>query len=255
MCSQGRHFKLPGHEIHICRRLRVKSTSQQATNIAASFLSPTSPPASETTGDEERHGTGEIPPTPPPTLSSGSTRQSSLLSTTFFSFLCLSQIFLPVAIIILQWNSENVLFQDFIAGDWPFYSFDRAESPPECQWAISKADSNFDELFWLQFSTCEQRARFKARFTLGREMAKLHHHNLHILLMSSFNMLLPPHDDLIVAGRSTESPTLRPRSSTDAAPTVDLATSTSAHVSPRIPSGAVAGGGQVTSEASWPHQV
>lgn len=30
---------------------------------------------------------------------------------------------MPVAIVILEWNSEKVVFQDFIGKDWPFYSF------------------------------------------------------------------------------------------------------------------------------------
>ncbi|KAI1785987.1 hypothetical protein LXA43DRAFT_1099649 [Ganoderma leucocontextum] len=142
-----------------------------------------------------------------------------------------------IAIIILEWNSEKVVFQDFIGKDWPFYSFMMAEALPECQWVVRRADSRGEELFWLQFLSCEQLARFEARFELGRELVNVYHRSIHLQLMSSSNVFLPPHDDLLVAGGRAES-----RAFSAFPPTP------SDHVSPKVPVKTEANAGEAASD-------
>ena len=74
---------------------------------------------------------------------------------------------------------------------------------------IHRADGNRgDELFWLQFSSREQLARFGARFELGRELVVVYHRSLQVMLTNSLNMFLPPHDGLLVVGGPVESRSL-----------------------------------------------
>ena len=63
------------------------------------------------------------------------------------------------------------------------------KGPPECQWAIYSDALEVHRLYWLRFDTVEDRTRFYALFSMGRELANAYHEILHTALDSTIMSL------------------------------------------------------------------
>ncbi|KAI0710944.1 hypothetical protein C8Q76DRAFT_694908 [Earliella scabrosa] len=77
-----------------------------------------------------------------------------------------------VAIVIVDADSETILFKEVVERNWTFYAFPGRAGPLECQLAIHSEALDQHKLYWLQFDVAEDFERFQALFRTGQELAK-----------------------------------------------------------------------------------